>query len=51
MRLPKGFGKTYFSLAAIQACVSLIKISALSQSVLTLSGKPLRIKNNSPPVK
>ncbi|MDD2651894.1 MAG: hypothetical protein PHX44_02440 [Sulfurimonas sp.] len=49
MRLPKGFGKGYFTLAAIQACVSQTKISALSQSVSTLSGKPLRIKNNSPP--
>ena len=49
MRLPKGFGKVYFSLAAIQAYVSLKKIAALSTSTLTLNGKPLRIKINSPP--
>ncbi len=46
---PKGFGKSYFSLAAIQAYISLQKISALSVSVCTLDGKPLRIKINSPP--
>lgn len=49
MRLPKGFGKGYFCLAAIQAFVSQLKIVALSTSVSTLSGKPLKIKINSPP--
>ena len=49
MRFPKGFGKNYFSLAAIQAYVSLQKIVALGASLQTLSGKPLRIKINSPP--
>jgi hypothetical protein len=47
--IPKGFGKRYFCLAAIQAYISLQKISALSVSVCTLSGKPLKISNNSPP--
>ena len=47
--LPKGFGKKYFSLASIQAHVSLQKIVALSTSTSTLNGKPLRIKINSPP--
>jgi len=47
--VPKGFGKHYFCLAAIQAYISLKKISALSVSVCTLDGKPLRIKINSPP--
>jgi len=46
---PKGFGKKYFSLAAIQAYISLQKISASSVSVCTLSGKPLTIKIASPP--
>ncbi len=46
---PKGFGKNYFSLAAIQAYVSLCKIIAVCSSTLTLGGKPLRIKINSPP--
>ncbi len=46
---PKGFGKKYFSLAAIQAHVSQQKIVALCASSSTLSGKPLRIKINSPP--
>jgi len=46
---PKGFGKNYFSLAAIQAHVSQQKIVALGASTSTLSGKPLRIKINSPP--
>jgi len=47
--VPKGFGKRYFCLVAIQAYVSLLKISALSVSVYTLDGKPLKIKINSPP--
>jgi len=47
--IPKGFGKQYFSLVAIQAYISLKKISALSTSVCTLSGKPLTIKIASPP--
>jgi len=46
---PKGFGKNYFSLAAIQAHVSQQKIIALYSSTLTLNGKPLHIKINSPP--
>jgi len=49
VNIPKGFGKSYFSLVAIQAYASLKKISALSISVSTLDGKPLRIKINSPP--
>jgi hypothetical protein len=47
--MPKGFGKNYFSLAAIQAHVSQQKIVALYASTLTLSGKPLTIKITSPP--
>jgi len=47
--IPKGFGKNYFSLAAIQAYISLKKIVALGSSVYTLDGKPLRLKINSPP--
>ncbi|QOY52202.1 hypothetical protein [Candidatus Sulfurimonas baltica] len=47
--IPKGFGRKYFCLAAIQAYISLLKISALSVSVCTLDGKPLKVKNNSPP--
>jgi len=47
--LPKGFGKGYFTLAAIQAYVSQLKIIAVSTSVSTLSGKPLTIKIASPP--
>ncbi len=46
---PKGFGKNYFSLAAIQAHVSQLKIVALGASASTLNGRPLRIKINSPP--
>ena len=49
MHIPKGFGKNYFSLAAIQAYISLLKIVALGSSVCTLSGKPLTIKIASPP--
>ncbi|WP_457749712.1 hypothetical protein [Sulfurimonas sp.] len=49
MHTPRGFGKNYFSLAAIQAYISLTKIVALSSSVCTLSGKPLVIKSTSPP--
>jgi len=44
-----GFGKNYFSLAAIQAHVSQQKIIALYASALTLDGKPLKVKINSPP--
>jgi len=47
--MPKGFGKNYFSLASIQAYISLVKIVARSSSVCTLSGKPLTIKIASPP--
>lgn len=47
--MPKGFGKNYFSLAAIQAHVSQQKIVALYASTSTLSGKPLTIKITSPP--
>jgi hypothetical protein len=46
---PKGFGKNYFSLAAIQAHVSQQKIVAMFASTSTLSGKPLTIKITSPP--
>ncbi len=49
MQLPKGFGKNYFNLAAIQAYMSLKKIMALSASVCTLTTKPLRIVITSPP--
>ena len=49
MRLPKGFGKGYFTLAAIQAYISMQKIIALFSSTLTLSGKPLTLQINSPP--
>ncbi|MEA2074079.1 MAG: hypothetical protein U9O86_10915 [Campylobacterota bacterium] len=49
MHIPKGFGKNYFSLAAIQAYISLTKIVALGASLSTLSGKPLTIKIASPP--
>jgi len=49
LRQARGFGKNYFSLAAIQAHVSLKKIVALSIAVCTLDGKPLRLKINSPP--
>ena len=49
MYIPKGFGKNYFSLQAIQAYVSLLKIFALYSVVVTLSGKPLKLKINSPP--
>jgi len=46
---PKGFGKNYFSLAAIQAYISLQKIVSLSSAICTLNGKPLTIKIASPP--
>jgi len=46
---PLGFGKNYFSLAAIQAHVSQQKIVALCASSSTLGGKPLTIKITSPP--
>jgi len=46
---PKGFGKNYFTLAAIQAYISMQKIVALGSSVCTLDGKPLKLKINSPP--
>ncbi|WP_297442688.1 hypothetical protein [Sulfurimonas sp.] len=49
MKLPLGFGKNYFCLAAIQAYISLVKIIALSSAIITLDGKPLRLKINSPP--
>ncbi len=49
MGQPKGFGKNYFSLAAIQAYISMQKIVALYSSTLTLNGKPLTIKIASPP--
>lgn len=47
--LPKGFGKSYFTLAAIQAYISMQKIFAQFSSALTLSGKPLTLQINSPP--
>ena len=49
MYIPKGFGKNYFSLQAIQAYVSLLKIFAVLSRISTLDGKPLRLNNNSPP--
>jgi hypothetical protein len=49
VHIPKGFGKNYFSLAAIQAYISLEKIIALVSAVCTLDGKPLTLKINSPP--
>ncbi|WP_457744641.1 hypothetical protein [Sulfurimonas sp.] len=50
MHTPKGFGKKYFTLAAIQAYISMQKIVALNSSVCTLDGKPLTLKINSPPI-
>ena len=47
--MPKGFGKNYFTLAAIQAYISMQKIVALSSSVCTLDGRPLTLSINSPP--
>ncbi len=47
--MPKGFGKSYFTLVAIQAYISMQKIIALYSSALTLSGKPLTLQINSPP--
>ncbi|WP_455757334.1 hypothetical protein [Sulfurimonas sp.] len=47
--LPKGFGKSYFTLAAIQAYISVQKLIAQFSSALTLSGKPLVLQINSPP--
>ncbi len=47
--MPKGFGKNYFTLVAIQACISVQKITALYSSIGTLDGKPLTLKINSPP--
>ncbi|MDH4944791.1 hypothetical protein [Sulfurimonas sp. C5] len=49
MYIPKGFGRNYFTLAAIQAYISQLKIIALVSSVCTLSGKPLRVQIASPP--
>ena len=49
MHIPKGFGKNYFTLAAIQAYISLQKIVALGAALRTLSGKLLTIKIASPP--
>ncbi len=46
----KGFGKVYFSLVAIQAFVSTMKIIAKFSAVATCDGKPLLIKINSPPI-
>jgi len=45
----KGFGKNYFSLVAIQAYVSTIKLIALFSSISTCDGRPLTLKINSPP--
>lgn len=50
MYTPKGFGRNYFTLAAIQAYISQLKIIALVSSICTLSGKPLRIQIASPPI-
>ena len=46
---PLGFGKNYFSLAAIQAHASQQKIVALCASTQTLNQKPLTVKIASPP--
>ena len=50
MHIPKGFGKNYFSLAAIQAYISLKKMISAISSICTLSGIPLRLQINSPPI-
>ncbi|MDQ7060511.1 MAG: hypothetical protein Q9M43_05045 [Sulfurimonas sp.] len=47
--MPKGFRKSYFTLAAIQAFMSMLKIIAQFSCALTLSGKPLTLQINSPP--
>ena len=49
MHIPKGFGRTYFSLQAIQAYVSLLKIFAILSAVSFLDSTPHTLKNNSPP--
>jgi hypothetical protein len=46
----KGFGKVYFSLVAIQAFASTIKLFANLSAVRTYDAKPLKIKINSPPI-
>jgi len=45
----KGFGKNYFSLSAIQASVSTIKLIALFSTISTCDSRPLTLKINSPP--
>jgi len=45
----KGFGRSYFSLVAIQAYVSTMKLIALFSAVATCDGRPLTLKINSPP--
>ncbi len=51
MHIPKGFGRDYFTLAAMQAYSSWKKIAALFSAVFALDGKPpLKTKINSPPV-
>lgn len=49
MHTPKGFGRNYFTLVAMQAYISFLKIIALIASLGTLHGKPLTIKIASPP--
>ena len=46
----KGFGKNYFSLVAIQAYVSTIKLIALFSVIANIcNNRPLVLKINSPP--
>ncbi len=45
----KGFGRNYFSLMAIQATVSTVKLIALFSSIRTCDERPLTLKINSPP--
>jgi len=45
----RGFGRNYFSLKAIMANVSTIKLIALFSTISTCDGRPLNLKINSPP--
>jgi hypothetical protein len=47
--MPKGFGKNYFTLVAIQAYISMQKIIAMCASASTLGTRVLLVKINSPP--
>lgn len=48
MRAPKGFGKNYFTLSAIQAYVSTRKIGAVSQRVRIYRENRLQIADECP---